>query len=333
MNKTERLRHLFERYVNNTCTRGEMDEFFGLVEDSSYDGDLKNVMDELWEGHFQPVGHKPDWTSVQAEQQTSRYPYWKMVVAASVTAIAALVFAVSYWQPSPEQLDSAEEVVQVVSKSTRDERRMITLPDGSTVWINRDSKLDFPLEFSDNQREVKLIGEAFFDIRRDTLRPFIIYSGKVTTVVLGTAFNIRAFPEENAVTVTVASGRVIVRDDEKNESILEANQQISFSPSEPVPTPYIAEADSVSEWIHQDLVLDNITFEEAATVIEKRYSVNVDFTSEALTGCRFTSTFLHGASLEQMLTAICIVNRATFTVHDGIVVISGEGCDTETRTD
>ncbi len=323
MDKTERLRHLFERYVNNTCTRGEMDEFFGFVEDSRNDNDLKKVLDELWEGRLQPAG--------SPLPQPSRYPYWRMAVAAAITAMIALAFAMTYWQPNDTQVVT-EEPVQLVSKSTRDERRMITLPDGSSVWINRDSKLDYPLEFSGGRREVTLVGEAFFDIRKDSLKPFIIYSGKVTTVVLGTAFNIRAFPDENAVTVTVARGKVMVRDDEKHESIVEANQQISFTPSAPVPAPYVAEADSVSEWIHQDLVLDNITFEEAAAVIENRYSVAVDFTNESLTGCRFTSTFLQDASLEQMLTAICIVNRATFTVRDGTVVISGEGCDSETRT-
>ncbi len=322
MKKTNRLRYLFGRYVSNTCSRRELGEFFDYVEDARHDDHLKNVLDELW--------HKGG-NAVQADdsyQPAAVSSYWKWAVAASVSVVAILAFGMFFWRVSDNvPAEGGGELVQRVSKSTFDERRMITLPDGSAVWINSDSKLDYPLEFSNGVREVRLTGEAFFDIQKDTLRPFIIYSGKVTTLVLGTAFNIRAFPEENAVTVTVARGKVMVRDDEKHERILEANQQISFSELAPAPVPQAAEADSVSGWTQQDLVLDNITFREAATVIENRYSVNVEFTNEALNGCRFTSTFLHGASLEQMLTAICIVNRATFTVSDSTVVISGEGCE------
>lgn len=329
MNKTERLRHLFDRYVNNACTREEMDEFFQFIEDSRYDKEVKVILDELWEGRTQLA---VDATRQANKRQSPRYLYWK--VAAAVTIVLTLAFAARFWGAGGAISGSSAEVAALVSKSTRDERRLIILPDGSSVWLNRESKLEFPVEFPGTHREVTLIGEAFFDIRKDSLRPFTIYSGRITTTVLGTAFNIRAFPDEKAVTVTVSRGRVMVRDDEKHERILEANQQISFAPSVHAPIPHVAEADSVSGWIHQDLVLDNITFEEAASVIEDRYSVKVQFDNEALKHCRFTSTFLHGARLDQMLTAICIVNRATFSLQADTVLISGEGCENEmNRTD
>src|SRR5690606_2603405 len=82
------------------------------------------------------------------------------------------------------------------SKVTKLAHQLLLLPDGSTVLLNNNSSLDFPQQFTGDTREVILKGEAYFDIKPDASRPFIIHTGKVKTRVLGTAFNIRAYPEE-----------------------------------------------------------------------------------------------------------------------------------------
>lgn len=320
MKSSNRLRYLFQRYATNTATREEMDEFFDYVEDARYDSELKAVLDELW------LTGAPPAAPLEESRPQRDYRWWAVAASASLILVSSLW--ISTWNHEQEEA-TVWGNSPVTLKSTHEERRLLTLPDGSSVWLNQGSKLEYPVDFGDDVREVQLMGEAFFDIRKDTLRPFVIYSGKVTTTVLGTAFNIRAFPDENAVTVTVARGKVLVRDQEKNERILQANEQISFTPASTGLELQRASADSVAEWIYQDLILDNVTFEEVATIIEERYDVNVKFGNEALMKCRFTSTFLHEASLDQMLTAICIVNRATFRFEAGDVVIDGEGCETE----
>lgn len=330
MKNTRRLRYLIQRYTKNTCSRQEMEEFFDYVQNSHYDEDLGKMLREVWESEPSVVNDPrlliPDPEKNAAVPLSGKWNVlWR--VAASILVFVAI--GIALYAPDPKQNESADDEIAaaVTSRSTQDERRMIALPDGSSVWLNRDSKLDYPVTFSGNKREVTLTGEAFFDIRRDGRRPFIIYSGQVKTTVLGTAFNIRAFPDERSVTVTVARGKVLVQDDDKHESILLANQQISIIPAENKLVQQNAKADSVADWIHQDLILDNITFDEAATIIEEKYAVEVNFQNENLKGCTFTSTFLQEASLEQMLTAICIVNRATFRIENQKVFIDGEGCE------
>lgn len=311
-----------------------MEEFFDYVQNSHHDEDLGKMLREVWESEPSVVNDPrlliPSPEKNAAVRLSGKWNVlWR--VAASILIFVAI--GIALYTPDPKQNESAgnEIAAGVTSRSTQDERRMIALPDGSSVWLNRDSKLDYSLTFSGNKREVTLTGEAFFDIRHDEQRPFIIYSGQVKTTVLGTAFNIRAFPDEKSVTVTVARGKVLVQDEDKHESILLANQQISIIPAENKLVQQNAKADSVADWIHQDLILDNITFDEAATIIEEKYTVEVNFQNENLKGCTFTSTFLQEASLEQMLTAICIVNRATFRIENQKVFIYGEGCERKNK--
>jgi len=86
----------------------------------------------------------------------------------------------------------------------------LTLWDGTVVKVNSGSTISFPEEFSDSLREVHLEGEAFFEVNRDILRPFIIKSGNVETVVLGTSFNVNAYPNQEQIKVAVAEGKVKV---------------------------------------------------------------------------------------------------------------------------
>ena len=234
-----------------------------------------------------------------------------------------------------DQLDTEVPVQAAVSaqpmtlKSTQTERRLIILPDGSSVWLNKESKLQYPDSFSENRREVSLTGEAYFDIKPDISRPFIIHSGEIKTTVLGTAFNIRAFPEEASVVVTVTHGRVRVEDNNRNEKVLTDRQQLLINVTGKQVIQQQVADNTDTEWKDEDFILDNITFAEARKLIQDRYGVEIVFQNDALKSCRFTSTFLKDASLNQILTTICIVNRATFEIEGNTISIKGEGCESD----
>lgn len=104
-----------------------------------------------------------------------------------------------------------------------------TLPDGSSVWLSAASSIEYPEEFSKDKRTVNLQGEAFFDVKHDSERPFQVRSGPVTTLVLGTSFNVKAYQSDPILEVTLASGRVEVFENEGvDKKTLEPNQQVLF---------------------------------------------------------------------------------------------------------
>ncbi len=86
----------------------------------------------------------------------------------------------------------------------------LELPDGTKVWINADSRLKYPIQFSNQKREVFLTGEAYFEVSKDSLNPFIVNTEKVNTRVLGTSFNVSAYPEED-LNITLVEGKVLLK--------------------------------------------------------------------------------------------------------------------------
>ena len=128
------------------------------------------------------------------------------MTAASVIAVVCFVSQRFFFSP-PQKITSAP----VEKKTGNGQQLSIKLPDGTLVTLNAGSLLSYPKQFEDTLREVRLIGEAFFDVVRNEKAPFVISTEGVTTRVLGTSFNIRAYPENKEVQVAVVEGKVKVK--------------------------------------------------------------------------------------------------------------------------
>jgi ferric-dicitrate binding protein FerR (iron transport regulator) len=329
-----RLHYLLQRYAGNACTKQEMEELFTNIREARHNAEVNNFLQETWNNirpgepisfinwdtMFQQVINTP----AILTPQLSRFAWLKV---AAVFFIVACSAAIIYYAATLPQTKQVAQNTNRISDTTKPNHKLITLPDGSTVLLNNNSKLHFPQSFSGNTREVTLSGEAYFDIEKDPSKPFIIHTGKVKTVVLGTAFNIRAYPDESAVTVTVARGKVKVETEKKILGIILPNQQISFNTStrESIQNEVLAE--SVIIWKQKDMVFDNITFAEAADMISKRYGVEINFANSKLKNCRFNASFLNENQIEQVLKVICDLNKANYTLNNKSITISGEGCD------
>lgn len=205
--------------------------------------------------------------------------------------------------------------------------RFITLPDGSTVILHAGSKLEFPDAFTGTSREVQLSGEAYFDIRRDSLKPFIINTGKLKTTVLGTSFNIKAYPGLPEITVSVTRGKVKVEDARKVLAVLTPDQQIVYNTEEETASQQTINANAKISWTTADMTFENATFETIAANLSRRYQVNIQFSNEALKQCQIRVSFSGTESLKEVLDVICQVRNATYTIENGHdVLIKGRGC-------
>jgi transmembrane sensor len=335
----ERLQYLLKKYYTNTCSKEELTEFLDTIQDPNSEPLLDDALhDAFKKGELYDINKSQlQFDDLKKAIKIGRPPVkdpqpklWNWGIAASLVFLVS--FAVTMYVRSirtevPGQ--TAVSTQPMMLKSTQTERRLIILHDGSSVWLNKESKLQYPDAFSENRREVSLTGEAYFDIKPDASRPFVIHSGEIKTTVLGTAFNIRAFPEEASVVVTVTHGRVRVEDNNRNKKVLTDRQQLLINvASNKVIQQQVAD-NTVTKWKEEDFILDNITFAEARKLIQDRYGVEIVFKNQALKSCRFTSTFLKDASLNQILTTIRIVNRATFEIEGNTISIEGEGCESD----
>lgn len=251
-----------------------------------------------------------------------------MKVAASLMLI--LLFGVgSYRIFISDQPDSSAK--EVAGYNTG--HQFIRLPDGSTALLNEGSTLRYPDSFSGkSSREVSLIGEAFFDIQHDPTKPFVVHTGKLSTTVLGTSFNVKAY-ENDDITVTVTRGKVKVSDDTKVLGIITPDQQITFFKNTQQAQQQVVKASEIVAWADKDIYFDDVSMLEAIKRLEDRFHVQIIFENEKIKDCRFTATFLKGEDLSQILDVICEFNHVTYTKDDsGNIEISGNGCSPENET-
>jgi len=208
------------------------------------------------------------------------------------------------------------------------QQKQITLPDGSKVWVNASSQLKYPQQFNGKTREVFLSGEAYFDIKHDVNKPFIIHTGKIVTTVLGTAFDIKEDKMRHIIVVTVTRGKVSVANGNKQLGIITPNQQISFNLLDSKSVQTDVDASQVIAWQKSELHFEDITFADAALQLQQRFNVKINFSSNKIKDCRFTGTALRGEKLDKILKVVCAFNNATYqTKPDGSILIDGLGCN------
>ena len=198
----------------------------------------------------------------------------------------------------------------------------ITLEDGSTVELREGSRLNQTVNtLNRNTREVALEGEAFFDITSNPNKPFIIHTGRVKTTVLGTAFAIKALPDETSITVTVTKGKVKVEDGARLLATLEANQQFTYNiDSEHAQEKWI-DAENEVAWRSHDLIFRNIPFDNIVKRLAEVYEVTIVLETEELKRRRLTASFDDRDSIETQIKYLCSSQLTRYVVEEGVYVI------------
>ena len=204
-------------------------------------------------------------------------------------------------------------------------KQYLHLPDGSTVLMNEGSSLSYEPEFGQSVREVTLMGEAYFDIAHDVSKPFIVRTGEVTTRVLGTAFNIRA--NGNKVVVTVTRGLVEVGENGKALAKIKPEEQITVDTYTHQFTTASVDTTEETKWKAQYLVMENITIEQAARMVEKRYQVTISFTNPQVKNCQLTATFINNERIEKVMKVLSDIAGATYKVEGDHITVVGGSCE------
>jgi transmembrane sensor len=322
------------KYVDQTCSEMEQAELMGFINDPEYKKTIEHLMDEVFDEHHSShriadlkattILKRITGTPAAHVYPLKRFIIQKWVAAASILLIFGSAFFIYHFR----QAEQRAPLAKLTLAKAQDEHQIIKLDDGSTVILNRQSILKYPVHFNAKLREVTLIGEGYFDIKHDASRPFIVHTGKFSTTVLGTAFNIKSYRSNDRIEVTVTRGKVSVSKDGKLIGVITPNQQLDVNNNSATAQKIHINAEKVVEWRSHDLFFGDITMEEAAKMLEQRFNTKIVFTTEKVKSCRFTATFLHGETLKQILEVICSFNNASFKQETNQTIsISGQGCN------
>jgi ferric-dicitrate binding protein FerR (iron transport regulator) len=320
------------------------------AKNSSYDADKawKNVARAL---------HKTSSSGRLRRMMKQAYRYAAVFVPAFAAGVAVMYFYASPETPEASETDVffTEYTVPYGSKS------MIMLPDSSSIWLNAGSKLRYGSDFNQTGREVFIEGEAYFKVARNEQKPFFVKTSAVTLKVLGTSFNVTAYPEENNVETTVESGSVqVLRNVEghlMDKLVLEAGQKVTIIKSARMDSmlvsqlpaqasgPFTSRSSSDPKSMlpekvaEKTIVTKNVTtelytswkdsrwlirqesLESLAVKLERRYNVHISFADESLKNFSFSGTLLD-ETLEQVLEAIKLSAPVNYTIRKHTVRLS-----------
>ncbi|MGX5817676.1 FecR family protein [Chitinophaga lutea] len=184
--------------------------------------------------------------------------------------------------------------------TARGEIKKIRLPDGTEVWLNSGSTLQYPESFEGDVREVTLEGEAFFDVQQAPARPFVVRSGPVKTEVLGTSFNVRSYAALGEVKVAVSTGKVMVSGHERQVTVT-PNRQAVYHRSDSLLQTEEIDAAAAAGWIKGDYAFRDATLAEIAVALENRFGVSIRITGAKLPSKRMTAGFSAEDSLASVL--------------------------------
>lgn len=265
-----------------------------------------------------------------------RFPRLRRVwAAAALLLLAGAITMFNYLAGTGGGTEKELLVKEHNEVSTRPgSKTRVQLPDGSVVWLNAGSKLTYNKDFGKELREVVLTGEGFFDVKKMKEKPFIIHTASIDIKVLGTVFNVKAYPEDKRTETSLLQGsievtirkrpndKIILSPSEKlvveNETVLQ--EEKAKDPRAELPDVDIRtlvsinklkynEADSAvaeTQWIDNKLVFRDESFDELAVKMERWYNVKMEINDPVLLQRRVSGSF-ENETIEQALEALKII--------------------------
>lgn len=332
---------VLERYLAGKCTPEENDQvdlWFKQFENEQEDPRIYNLQEriKLDTKMLQQIRRKIHESSHQRaggrEFQKTTFTKRVYQVATGIAAMLVIGFMVYQFSNQTERrttIPTISTITNTTNGITRHE-----LIDGTLIWLQPKSRLEFPNEFSGNRRELKLAGEAFFEVAKDSLNPFIVTTGNVITKVLGTSFNIKAYDEASSIEVAVLTGKVAVDINESKSKQPSASPGVLLTPNQRVT--YIKEKNTLekeepkalpelSMWQATDVVFDNVSVKEVIRTLNKKFRVDFRVSDKNLLNCLIRADFTN-QNLPDILELLSKSVEASYEIKDHTVYLYGTGC-------
>lgn len=263
-----------------------------------------------------------------------RFLPWIKGVAASILLISGgWLLMTSLQNKESASIETIEKRGVIEVKNTSDSPQRVSLEDGSVVILKQKSSISFPEHFGEERRLVYLHGEAFFQVKRNPAKPFVVSTENLATQVLGTSFTIKSYDDARSIEVLVATGRVSVYEvadkvSNSNGVILTRNQKIVFDKKSKKMELAIVENPAIT--ISQLVPTHGFSFletpvKEAFSLLEKAYGIDIVIENDAVETCLFTGD-LTDLSLFEQLDLICKSVNASYERRGTTLFVRGEGC-------
>ncbi len=336
--KEEQNLNSIAKYLSDNSDSKEREELFAWIEENPANKALLEDSMEVWEASEpSELGFQPNmevaWNKMDHRLATARkvakpeaiirplafFKPWMRIAAAAV-----ILLGIAFWQ---YPIFSDGEMIN--RRTIAQEKTTIDLPDGSKIWLNQNSSIQYEKSF--NQRIVYLEGEAFFEVAKKNGQSFEIFAGDSKTKVLGTSFNVRAYPDENKVEIAVETGKVnfSAENDTQENALLTKGEFATYTKSNQEVKKLTLVKLNAAAWKKGALRFNKSQLPEVIESLERYYDIEIEVENSKIYNCVWNNTQTHTQPvLEVLLNQIeYAIGLRIEQTTDTTFSFSGKGCD------
>jgi transmembrane sensor len=316
---------LLSKYLADECNSQEKETVRTWLEKSEQNRKAFEQIKKIWEiSHITAAVEEPDleeaWNKVNRATGGKIIPinlrqYLKIAASLLIVLSISLYFYAILNTPK-----------QIVVTTQAGEQKEILLADGSQIWLNEKSTLEYPEEFRGEQREVSLTGEGFFNVTRNEKKSFVVNARGSVTKVLGTSFNIREV-QSGTIEINVVSGKVAFfkQGIENDKVLLTAGDKASLAMAAEKPVKEINADLNFLAWHTGKLVFKKSTLQDALPVFEQYFRKKIILENKSLNTCLFTSSF-DKPSLEDILKTLHAIYGLNYEIRENTIYLKDGAC-------
>lgn len=319
MNK-ETLSNIFELYISGKATPNEISILKSFLEndkglndwlenqilssDNNIDSDIKIRM-------LDNIRSEANFSSQVVTVEYKPGMYLRRIATVAAVLLPFIILLGIYLK-SPN-IQSFEVVADMGEKAS------ITLPEGSKVAINSGSKIIYNNDYNQKNRDIQLDGEAFFDVKYDPEKPFVVQCKDVKIKVVGTSFGIKSYENEDNIAIVLNSGKIQLITP-KEEIEMEPNDRVVYNRTTQVTSLKKVNAEDYTDWRQNRLRFENESLETIMKTISRMHNIDIVFENTELQKQYFTGT-IDNTNIESVLNAIRLTSSVNYRLKNGTVYL------------
>lgn len=240
---------------------------------------------------------------------------------ATVVAVMIAVGCLSYWRGEANVKDTFADISVEAPLGSKTK---LYLPDGTLVWLNAGSRMTYSQGFGVDNRQVRLEGEGYFEVKRNEELPFFVKTRDLQVQVLGTKFNFRDYAEDHEVVVSLLEGKVELNNllKKEKEAVLSPDERAVLNKANGLLTVESVTASNASQWTDGYLFFDEELLPDIAKELERSYNVKIHIANDSLKTFRFYGNFVRREqNIEEVLDALASTEKMQYKIEERNITI------------
>lgn len=320
--------NLLIKYFKGEAGESEIDSIIAWVNSSKQNKDYFAHSKAIWD--LSGTESVNTYNATQTKRTKTIFRIFYFSSAAAIIILLSLNLFMEHTANIPASEIPVKNIADniVTIYTTKGVKGKITLPDNSTVWMNSDSKISYPVHFEPNKRDVNMSGEIYFEVKKDSSRPMYVSTNKNLKVeVKGTSFAIKSYNNDNESKTTLFNGSIVLHYKDKKGKI---EKTVNIKPQESIvcndrnTIPILTRPKDINKeiaWRDGQLLFENTPMEEAIKILERWYGVSFIINNHKIYNYKLTSAF-HSESITQVLDLMKYCMPLKFEIKHNVIIIN-----------